>query len=199
MNDQARAAVLSWQQTMDAAHQQVGPAAAGQPPLISRGLTPQEIEIARSVFGDALDTSQIRINDGGVPFAGDNAVAFPNRIVFPQGTLSQPGSNFNGWLVHELTHIWQYQRGNTVPELAVDAAGGDYDYGGPEGLEAAQRAGKPFGQFTFEEQAQIVRHYYERTQSGEDTSAYLPYVNSVRYGTSDGLYPEPPLPPGQPI
>jgi hypothetical protein len=200
MTDQARAAVRNWQQAVDTLHGlQAGPPADFQPPLISRGLNPREIAIARSVFGDALDTSKIRINDGGIPLAGDNAVAFPNRVVFPQGTLSNPPPTFDAWLVHELTHVWQYQRGHQVPQLAVDAIGGEYIYGGPEGLQKAYAAGKPFGQFTFEQQGDIMRHYYERTQSGADTSAYLPYVNSVRHGMSDGLYPEPAPPPGEPV
>ncbi len=200
MNDQARTAVLNWKQAVDAAADTSAPAGAPtQHPVVRRKLTPEETAIARSVFGDALDTSQIELTDTGVPLAGDNAVAFPNLVRFPPGTLSQPGATFNGWLVHELTHLWQYQRGHTVPQLAVDAAGGDYDYGGPGGLVAAHEAGKRFGQFTFEEQGNILRHYWERTQRGEDVSAYKPYVDSVRYGTSDGVYPEPAPPPGQPV
>lgn len=201
MNDQARAAVLNWKQAVDTVADQPGPVAAlpAQHPVVTRKLTPQEIAIARSVFGDALDTSQVELTDSGVPLAGDNAVAFPNRVVFPPGTLSHPEANFNGWLVHELTHIWQYQRGHLVPQLAVDAALGDYNYDGPEGLVAAHAAGKRFGQFSFEEQGNILRHYWERTQSGEDVSAYKPYVDSVRHGTSDGVFPEPVPPPPGPI
>lgn len=71
-----------------------------------------------------------------------------------------PDLTYRAWLVHELTHIWQYQRGRTVPELALDALGGDYDYGGEQGLRDAAAQGKRFGDFNYEEQGDILRDYY---------------------------------------
>ena len=62
----------------------------------------------------------------------------------------------------------------------------------------ASAAGKRFGQFNFEEQGAILGDYYRLTQTGGDTSAYDQYVKSVRYGTSDGVFPEPAPPPGPP-
>jgi hypothetical protein len=198
MNDQALAAVRGWQDTVNAAwEQQAGllPPAPTQQPSVNRGLTPDEIEIARSVFGDALDTSQIRLTDDSPD--PPNAVTFPNNIKFPRGDVNGPPSlTHRAWLVHELTHVWQYQRGRTVPQLALDAFRGDYDYGGEQGLRDAVAQGKRFGDFNHEEQGDILRDYYRKRELRQDISAYQPFVDQVRFGTSDGVFPEPYSPPG---
>lgn len=200
MNDQARAAVRGWQETVNAAWEQqrqpglLGFAPAQSPP-VDRGLTPEEAAIARSVFGNSLDTSKIRITDDSP--APPNAVAFPDNIKFPKGELDGPADlRYRAWLVHELTHIWQYQRGRTVPQLALDALGGDYDYGGEQGLRDATAQGKRFGDFNHEEQGDILRDYYRKRELREDISAYQPFVDQVRFETTDGVFPEPAPPPG---
>jgi hypothetical protein len=199
MNDQARAAVRGWQDTVNAAweQQQTGllTSAPAQSPPVDRGLTPEEVAIARSVFGNELDTSQIKLTDDSP--APPNAVAFPNNIKFPRGELNGPADlDHRAWLVHELTHIWQYQRGRTVLQLGLDALGHDYNYGGEQGLRDATAQGKRFGDFNYEEQGDILRHYYWKRERGEDLSAYQPFVDQVRFGTSDGVFPEPAPPPG---
>jgi hypothetical protein len=196
MNDQARAAVVGWQQAVDAAWKrqagQLGAASWIEPSGITRKLTPEEIAIAREVFGDSLDPSFVTVSEGGLLGVGDIARTIPYTITFPPDTLSNPPPNYKAWLVHELTHIWQYQHGRTVEELLGTALANDYDYEGVPGLEAALAQGKTFHQFNTEEQGQILRHYYERRASGQDTSAYDPFVRDVQ---DDG----PPTPPWPPV
>lgn len=199
MNDQELAAVRGWRDAVNALREQqlagLPAFAQAQPPPVDRGLTAEETAIARSVFGNALDTSQLKLTDDSP--APPNAVAFPNNIKFPRGELNGPPDlRYRAWLVHELTHIWQYQRGRTVPQLALDALGGDYDYGGEQGLRDAAAQGKRFGDFNYEEQGDILRDFYRKRELGEDISAYQPFVDQVRFGTSDGVYPEPAPPPG---
>jgi hypothetical protein len=204
VNDQARAAVRRWQESVNAAYTQSAaanpsPAAPAQAPSVDRGLTPEEIDIARSVFGGALTTRNIRVTDDS-PLP-PNAVAFPNHIRFPPGALDGPMDlHRKAWLVHELTHIWQYQQGHTVPELALDAAKRDYDYGGEQALRKAIIDGKRLGDFNFEEQGDILRDYYYARERGQDTSAYQPFVDQVRFGTAEGPpYPQPAPPLGPAI
>jgi hypothetical protein len=188
MNEQARAAVLGWQQTVNAAwEQQSGQLAnpAEPPPwesYFNRKLTPAEISIARQVFGNALDTSRVELHEGGLLGSFGYVRATPDRITFPPGKLTDPGPGFNRLLVHELTHIWQYQHGWTVPDTLDDSLDSDYNYGGEQGLREAVAAGKPFDDFDLEDQAEIVADYY--TKMNGDASAYLPYIRSIRNGTS---------------
>jgi hypothetical protein len=207
MNDQARAAVRGWEDTVNAAWEQLHagmepPAGFEPPPPLGRGLRTDEIEVARSVFGNELDTSQIRLTDDSP--ASPDAVALPNNIKFPPGALPPSDLNmpldlkYRAWLVHELTHQWQYQHGRTVPGLALDAWGDDYDYGGEQGLIAADKQGKRFGEFNNEEQGDILRDYYNRRETGKDTSAYEPFVRQIHLGITDidPYHPELPYPPG---
>jgi hypothetical protein len=191
VDEQARAAVLGWQQTVNAAWAQqqaaLMPAAAGQQPPVDRGLTEHEMGIARQVFGNQLDLSQIRVTEGGFFSTETKASSLPGGLItFPAGTLSnpKPGVDFDAWLIHELTHQWQYQHGWTLLDTLDDSFDSDYDYGGVLGLEKALNERKPFDEFDLEEQAQILRHYYEISRARGDTSAYDPYVRDVQEGTT---------------
>ncbi|MDG4831819.1 hypothetical protein O7627_21295 [Solwaraspora sp. WMMD1047] len=162
------------------------PLAAGQePPPIRRGLTPAEIAIARRVFGDSLDLSLIMVTDDGLlADLDDRARATPGWVTFPAGTLSQDTNNLNfqHWLIHELTHQWQYQHGANILNLLPHAIVGNYDYGGPAGLAQAAAEGRGFLSFNYEQQGDIVADYYALSRRGElpADSPYLQYVNYVR-------------------
>jgi hypothetical protein len=162
------------------------PLAPGQePPPIRRGLTPAEIAIASRVFGNSLDLSQITITDDGLLADLDrNARATPGLVTFPAGTLSQNTNTlrFERWLIHELTHQWQYQHGAEITNLLPAAIAGSYDYGGPEGLAQAAAEGRSFLSFSTEQQGDIIADYYIRSRDEElpEGDPYLQYANYVR-------------------
>ena len=146
-----------------------------------RYLTSEEVAAAYSVFQDTLSTDSILLSEGGILAVGGYARTLPDHVTFPAGTLTSPPGNFMHWLVHELGHCWQYQQGASVPGLILSALGADYDYGGEQGLRDAVEKGQPFSDFGYEEQASILADYYSRI--GADTSAYDPYIQTVRDGT----------------
>jgi hypothetical protein len=146
-----------------------------------RGLTSDEVSAAHSVFHATLRTDSIVLSEGGVLAIGGYARTLPDHVTFPAGTLTNPPGGFMAWLIHELGHCWQYQQGASVPGLIVSALGGDYDYGGEQGLRTAAAKGQPFADFGYEEQAEILADYYRHL--GGDTSAYDPYIQTVWDGT----------------
>jgi hypothetical protein len=146
-----------------------------------RYLTSDEVSAAYSVFQDTLNTDSILLSEGGILAVGGYARTLPDHVTFPAGTLTSPPGNFMHWLIHELGHCWQYQQGASVPGLILSALGADYDYGGEQGLRDAAAQGQPFSDFGYEEQASILADYYSRI--GGDTSAYDPYIQTVRDGT----------------
>ena len=92
-------------------------------PMTSRPLTPGEIALTRSVFGDAIDTAPVRIhNRKWAFFQPRNITMAPmGHIHFhPQGgryreDFSTAGLDLQGLFIHEMVHVWQHQQGIFLP------------------------------------------------------------------------------------
>jgi hypothetical protein len=145
-----------------------------------RKLNAPEKAAAERVFAGALDTGEIVISEGGPLTIGGYARTLPNRIHFPNGSFSR--SNFLSYLIHELTHVWQYQRGAAIPGMIYEAVVGIYDYGGAAGLREAWQSGKAFDEFTTEQQGDILSDYYTLVVNNSDVSAYQGFIDQVRTG-----------------
>ena len=84
-----------------------------------RHLTPGEVEIARSVFGDAIDYARVRLFKGKWwPFQPKRSAMAPmgNIWFHPDGggwseDFSKEPLLAQGYFIHELTHVWQAQKG----------------------------------------------------------------------------------------
>jgi hypothetical protein len=83
----------------------------------SRGLTSGEIELARSVFGEAIDYSKVRLVKGKWwPFHPRRAAMAPMGNIYfhpADGGWSDDFANEplgrQGFFIHEMTHVWQAQ------------------------------------------------------------------------------------------
>ncbi len=76
--------------------------------LAGRPLLSSEIALARPIFGNALDYSKVRL----IPTSIAEFTTVGNNIrVSKDFTISEPF--FAETLIHELTHVWQYQHGGT--------------------------------------------------------------------------------------
>ena len=159
-----------------------------------RPLTGAERTEAQLVFGTNLDYDKIEVEEDPIMGAGSTARTTPWTINFPTGAFS--GSNFMPWLIHELTHSWQYQHGYSLATTAHHAligwlAPSHYKYGGEAALLAAKTAGKCFTSFNTEQQGSILADYYRRLKAGQDVSAWQPFVDEVK-GTPCTPAPAPP-------
>ncbi len=129
-----------------------------------RALTPGEHAIAAALFGAALDPEPVRIRrakwfmwqPAWVVMAPDGDIwLHPNGGLWRADFASQP-LPLRALLVHELTHVWQHQRGiNLVLRRRPFAR---YGY--------ALEPGKPFGAYGIEQQAMIVEHAYRARERG---------------------------------
>ena len=174
---------------------------------IERSMYSWEIQEARRVFANGLAYSQVRICECAdwpntmkrigswmqrVPYSGvPNAITLGNKCYFPVRLLetpvplSNPGHYQIGWLIHELTHAWQYQRmgwGYLIKALQAQLSQGAqaYEFGGEAGLLGAFQQGKKLAGFNLEQQGDICRSYYERLCSGADVSAWQPYITEIQ-------------------
>lgn len=132
----------------------------------------------------------------GMPPPGDNdhnAITLGNHTYFPVQLPTYLPSEGDAdlykidWLIHELTHAWQYQHiGWRYLLKALLAQFRDkeraYDYGGEEGLIKSREEGKKFHQYNPEQQGNIVQAYYLRRRGGQDVSAWQPYIDDLQSG-----------------
>ena len=126
--------------------------------MTTRPLTPAETALARSVFGSAIDYAAVRIVRQKWAFfqPRDTVMAPRGNIHFhPHGTLYRDDFaaaplGDQGLFIHEMTHIWQHQRGIILPLKRHPFC--RYDY--------AIRPGLPLDRYGIEQQAEIVRHTF---------------------------------------
>lgn len=125
-----------------------------------RLLTPGEIELARTIFADAIDYSKVRLFEGKWwPFhPRRTAMAATGDIWFhPNGggwsvDFSKEPLSRQGFFLHELTHVWQAQKRGYFYLVLMRHPFCRYRY--------ELKPGKPFSAYGIEQQAEMVRHRF---------------------------------------
>ena len=124
----------------------------------TRPLNERELALAQSIFGSQIRYQDVRMDERAylgckhyrfayVGFSGINT----------WGALSDPH------FIHELVHVWQYERVGSVyipRALHAQYAPAGYDYGGPAGLQSALNQGATLHHFNYEQQGDIVADYF---------------------------------------
>jgi hypothetical protein len=125
-----------------------------------RPLTSGETELARSVFGDAIDYSRVRLVKGKWwPFHPRNAAMAPmgNIYFHPEGgawsqDFSKEPLGRQGFFIHEMTHVWQAQTKGRLYLPLMRHPFCRYRY--------ALIPDQPFEHYGLEQQAEIVAHRF---------------------------------------
>lgn len=129
-------------------------------------LTDDERALLRSVFGDALDVSRLRLRHGGIPSWGStraigDTVYFQRSTRFAEIRTTRAGQAL---LVHEATHVWQYQTvgwryavGSCWDQLRAFLRTGDRHGAYVYVLDAA----RPLMSYGYEQQAQMVQERWQ--------------------------------------
>jgi hypothetical protein len=125
-----------------------------------RSLTSGEVELVHSIFGDAIDTSEVRLVHGKWwPFHPRNAAMAPMGDIWfhPEGggwsdDFSKEPPSRQGFFIHEMTHVWQTQKGGRFYLLLMRHPFCRYAY--------RLQSGKPFARYGIEQQAEIVKHRF---------------------------------------
>ena len=145
-----------------------------------RPLTAGEIALARSVFGEAIDYSAVRMvrrkwwflqpRDTVMAPTG-NLHFHPHSDLWSQDFTTEP-LHRQGLFIHELTHVWQtQQRGRFyLPLMRHPFCRYRYELSD----------GRPFHRYGLEQQAEIVRHAFLAAHGGRPPivppRALLPFV-----------------------
>jgi hypothetical protein len=125
-----------------------------------RGLTGGEIELAQSIFGDAIDYSKVRLFEGKWwPFQPKNAAMAPMGDIWFHPVAGGWSEDFSeeplfrqGFFIHELTHVWQAQKHGRFYLPLMRHPFCRYSY--------QLKPGKLFRSYGIEQQAEIVRHRF---------------------------------------
>jgi hypothetical protein len=154
----------------------------------ARPLTADERTTAESIFGPkGIQYRQVRVAEGGLleyVFRRNG-----NRAFATWHTINLPDNYADNLplLIHEMTHVFQYERVGSVyigqglwAQRRLGRAA--YDYQGEPGLKAAHAAGIRFRHYNREQQGQIVQDYCARMRAGLKTSAYDPFIDEMRDG-----------------
>lgn len=126
----------------------------------SRVLSAEEISIAQSVFGGTIPFRLVSMDPSSWPVRKRKASAYVSFHTINYDKIL-PQHNF----IHELVHVWQYERYGSVyisESLWAQRWGGGYDYGGLVPLKNYSE-GKGLSAFNFEQQADIIEDYYRWT------------------------------------
>lgn len=140
----------------------------------SRHLSTGEIALAYSVFGDSLDTTEIRLKTAW--WVLKNYAVSPNGNIYFHSAdwitdFSSSALGKQSWLIHELTHVWQLQRGLKVVRGAL--INRRYSY--------VLQTGKSFFHYGIEQQARMVQDYFVRRQLGQncqDLEECIPFLTA---------------------
>lgn len=181
--------------------------------VTNRSLTSLEREEATLVFADSVAFDAVRILERdpwplrtaslgtrlrGLPATETNAFALGNTLRFSRllrtGESAEPTERLPdiAWIVHELTHVWQFQHFGWIYLLRALAAqarlgAAAYRYSAADDLEAKGRdlqsqrdSGRRFGDFNAEQQGDIARDFYFARKRDMDLSGWLPYIEEMR-------------------
>lgn len=138
-----------------------------------RGLTAGEIAMAQRVFGTAIDYASVKLHNHGYwllfGLQPDNTAVAPNGEIYFPGDLFKPDFSLLGpseqrLLIHELTHVWQYQLGYPIKRVRAIRPGMSYSYA----LDAVRK----LRDFNMEAQGNLIADYYTLKVHGDRRSLY---------------------------
>ena len=139
----------------------------------SRRLSPAEKDAASFIFQNALDLTPIRVITSRftkAPFTVGNNIR------------TRTGQLPLAVMIHELTHVWQYQtKGMQYVSDSVFHQGKAFLFSGDRNAAYSSRIqpGKSIHDYTAEHQASIVEHFYASSRARKDPG-YKKLIEEVR-------------------
>lgn len=132
------------------------------------------------MFGLALDPEPVRVHrHRWWPLQPRNVVMAPDGDIWIHPTdglwrddYAAAEPNLTALLVHELTHVWQHQRGIFLPLRRHPFCRYAYDLA----------PGRPLEAYGIEQQAMIVQHGWWKLARGEELGPYADLLPATRDG-----------------
>lgn len=150
----------------------------------SRPMTPGEIAMAKVIFKDSIDYSQVKVHNGEYLWFGlqpDNTAMTPNGEMyfnpdyFKEDFSVSENDGDKHWFIHEMVHVWQYQLDYPVKLRGAIRIGLSYKY--------TLEEGKSLSDYNMEAQGEIVADYFAVKVLGNPAP-----MSQRRYADSLSLY-----------
>ncbi len=174
-----------------------------------RTLYAWEIAEASKIYGGKIHYDRVRIHENDprpdnldrasrrlrrmppLPPGGHNAMTIGNHCFFPVAlpvSLPEPGperARTVGWLMHELGHVWQFQRWGwaylfRAIWVQMRKRTAAYELPDIAGLRKLREQGVTLFDFSVEQQGDVFKYcYLNLCDHGEDSEAYQAYAAFV--------------------
>lgn len=135
--------------------------------MASRSLTKGEIALAKTVFGDAVDYSRVKISDqkfGGLDFLPEGTAMAPNGSLYMPGCYKDDYSAepvlVQSLFIHEMTHVWQYQNKVLAPIVEAAKLNIEHKFNYVAAYNYELDGKKDLTDYNMEQQASIVQDYF---------------------------------------
>ena len=149
----------------------------------ARPLTPGEVELARSVFCEAIDYERVKLvrrkwwpfQPRGIVMAPTGNIHFHPESQLWSDDFSAERLSLQALFIHEMTHVWQAQTRGRFYLVLMRHPFCRYSYDLVEG--------RTFEQYGLEQQAEMVRHRFlaDRGQQVATLTdrSFLPFNRTV--------------------
>lgn len=141
-----------------------------------RYLTSGEIALAKLIYKDSINYGKVRIINGGflgIPNSSGFAMVPFGNIHFPKEDYekikdfskltAKVKPSHQIWFIHEMAHVWQHTLGLNVALRGIEIGmrGGYYITKAYDYDLICDDQYREFNQFNFEQQADIISHYFD--------------------------------------
>jgi len=131
-----------------------------------RLLNEEEKVYSKKYFKNKVNLKNVRVNNRISKWVENIAIAFVTfHTIHYSKTISIP------IFIHEMVHVWQYQKFGTVyifRALLAQKSKEGYNYGGLESLYSKMLSNYIFTDFNFEQQGEIFEDYCRMKESQDD-------------------------------
>lgn len=136
-----------------------------------RPLTPGEIALAETVFGNSIDYARVTITDGQfIGFQPKGTAMAPEGNLYMYGCYKPDyatGDAYTqGHFIHEMTHVWQYQNKVLKPIVAAVELNFRHAFNYMAAYDYTLDARKDLLDYNMEQQASIVQDYFITKTAG---------------------------------
>lgn len=134
--------------------------------MSERDLTAGEIALARKLYRQSIDYSEVKVHHGKyIFFQPDNSGMTPNGEIYMAGPAyrkdySVERGSAKAFFLHEMAHVWQYQLNvlNPITAAIGESVSHFFDY--QKAYEYTLQKEKDLLDYEIEQQAAIIEDYY---------------------------------------